>query len=84
MDQALINALLNPKPRKAKKEVKPNALIRTESGVEQAFLKPSEFGEFRGKLGSTKRSRKGRSYRAANGSVKYEPNWETEVIAYKA
>jgi hypothetical protein len=83
MDRELIEALMSNKP-KASKTVKPNALIRTENGIEQVVLKSSEFGAFQGKTGSIKRSRKGRTYRQSNGYVKFAPNWEKEVIAYLA
>jgi hypothetical protein len=42
-------------------------------------------GGFTGKAGTMKRSRKGRTYRAPNGSRTYLNNWwdETTVIAYQ-
>jgi hypothetical protein len=76
----MIDDLLSNKPR-AKKQVKPNALIRTDTGLERVVLKSSEFPRFDGKLGSTKRGRKGNTYRAANGYVKFAPNWEIDIVA---
>jgi hypothetical protein len=41
-------------------------------------------GAFRGKLGTPRRSRKGRTYRLGNGYATYDPWNPTEVIAYRS
>jgi len=42
-------------------------------------------GEFVGNVGTTRRSRKGRTYHAPNGSRSYQEQWwvENPVVAYK-
>jgi len=42
-----------------------------------------DIGHFEGKTGSMRRSRKGRSYRLANGRRFYCPGYGKRVIAYK-
>lgn len=39
-------------------------------------------GKFEGKVGTTRRSRKGRTYHAPNGSRKYIAPYEQEVVMY--
>lgn len=48
------------------------------NGKPQSF----ESGSFVGKAGTMRRSNKGRSYRAPNGSRRYVIDYNTEVIAY--
>lgn len=80
LDPKLIKALMSG--RKITKKAQRFALIRTEDGIEKVPLKNLEPGEFHGKVGTTRRSRKGRTYKAPNGSRKFQPNWEQEVVAY--
>jgi hypothetical protein len=86
MDKDLIQALLSGKRIKPKlvEATKEYALIRDGSQVKRVLLADVKggVGEFDSKLGSTKRSRKGRTYRAANGYARYAANHETEVICY--
>lgn len=81
----LIRELLNKKrhrnsPRKF-------ALVRTANGVEKfpvSKVKAEALGKFDGKAGTIKRSRKGRTYRKADGSRYYCPDWNNTVIGYTA
>jgi hypothetical protein len=87
MEKDLLQALLSGKRIKPKlvEATKEYALIREADGkVKRVLLADVKggVGEFDSKLGSTKRSRKGRTYRAANGYARYAANHETEVIAY--
>lgn len=82
MDRQLIEALMGGRRIQKKAQASAFALIRTENGVEKVSLKDLETGHFDSKLGTTKRSRKGRTYKAANGYTKFAPNWDTEVIAH--
>lgn len=81
MDRKLIEALMSG--RKIKKQAQRFALIRTQEGIERTSLTNLEVGQYEGKVGTTRRSRKGRTYKSPNGSRRYQPNWENEVIAYK-
>lgn len=53
-------------------------------GVVHSGKPPTEHvGAFVGRAGSIRRSRKGRTYHAANGSRKYIISHDSEVLAYK-
>jgi len=45
-------------------------------------LKSELVGSFQGKQGSLRRSNKGRTYRAPNGSRRYIADWENTAVAY--
>jgi hypothetical protein len=57
--------------------------VLTQDGWEHFTQDKHDLGSFHGRAGTTKRSRKGRTYRAPNGVRKYHPWNPQEVIAYK-
>ena len=64
---------------------KTNALIRTDEGtLERQLVKPSQFGQYIGKQGTKRRSRKGLVRTMPNGWVKYNDITDVEVVAYRA
>jgi len=89
LDQELIDTLYatrtgknSPRAKGKVFERKPGELA-TWTGI--AKMGDHDFGSFEGKVGSVRRSTKGRSRRMPNGRRKYVQNWfeETTVIAYK-
>jgi hypothetical protein len=79
-DLSFIEALLAPKPKT--KSSTGYALVRTGTGVDKVPLDSVRIPGFDSKLGTAKRSRKGRTYRAANGYAR--PDYvQPELIAYK-
>lgn len=81
-----LTRMLSQKPTKRKSTSSRCAIIRTENGLERVpmiEIKAADLGNFVGKVGSMRRSRKGRSYRAPNGSRRYLHGDGIEVVAYK-
>lgn len=79
----LIRDLMEGKKKQGK--TKKFALVRTDNGLEFENLSKSttaKVGSYQGNVGSARRSRKGRTYRAPNGSRYYVPG-ELDVVAYK-
>lgn len=62
----------------------PNAVIRNADGqLETAFVKSSQFGKFDSKMGTKRRSRKGRVVTMPNGYARYNGITDTEVVMYQ-
>lgn len=59
------------------------AYVRSEGGLKEVSLNSVEIGSFVGKAGSLRRSRKGRTYRLANGRRTYQAPWKDPVVSYK-
>lgn len=59
-------------------------LVATNAGAEWQYGEPDAMqrGSYQGKAGSVRRSNKGRTYRAANGTRRYIRDYDSEVIAY--
>ena len=71
-------------PSKVAKGKAPNAVIRNADGqLETAFVKSSQFGKFDSKMGTKRRSRKGRVVTMPNGYARYNGITDTEVVAYQ-
>ena len=78
-------ALVGVKSRKVRKSRQ--ALVMVDGAIEKAPVKAEDKGAFDGRQGSMRRSRKGRSYRLANGSRNYivgQYHNGVEVVAYQA
>lgn len=85
MERELILKLLAPPPRKSRTGGKSYALLDNGDKVPLSSLSVETLGSFQGKAGTMRRSRKGRTYRQANGSRFYCPNYTgVRVLAYKA
>jgi hypothetical protein len=88
LDRQVIEALTSG--RKLKSRTERFAIVRDGAGtgvnkVPAADIKPEGFGYFDSKVGTMRRSRKGRTYHAPNGYSRYAGQYETpEVIAYLA
>jgi hypothetical protein len=82
MDEKLLLMLANPQ-RRRKVPSKGYALVRSDDGLERVSLKGLEVGHFDSKVGTPRRSRKGRTYHAPNGYANYVPYGGSEVVAYK-
>ena len=84
-----IESLMAP-PKSGKKKT-PNAVVRTvvdgQATLERQVVKSSQFGKYEGKMGSKRRSAKGRISIMPNGFVYYndvDSQSPVEVVAYKA
>jgi hypothetical protein len=84
VDNELIKLLRSGK-RAAKKSRTDQgyAIIRTKQGLEKVALSEVEIPQFHGRVGTTRRSSKGRTYRAPNGRRYYVENWDNAVVSYK-
>lgn len=76
--------------RRRKPEGKGTVFVRSEEGLNTAVIKRMgdwDLGTHVGNVGTTKRSRKGRTYKAPNGVRKYQPHdydrGAPTVVAYK-
>jgi hypothetical protein len=83
MDNELIKLLLAPRAAKAR-AAQPTAIVRGSEGLERASVDSLAKGQFVGKQGTPRRSRKGATRIAANGRRYYEVAWDSPVVAYKA
>lgn len=88
ISQAKLQALFAAKAKKGQKANLGKVLVLGENGhgVWHTIEKMSDYdlGKFEGKVGTTRRSSKGRTVRMPNGSRKYiAPRGEGRVIAYK-
>lgn len=59
-----------------------NSRYLTQEGWQEGKPQSFESGSFQGRAGTIRRSNKGRTYRAPNGSRRYIIDYNTEVIAY--
>jgi hypothetical protein len=83
LDRQTIQALTSG--RRLKSRTERFALCRSNGIVNKVPAADVEVGYFDSKAGSIRRSRKGRTYHAANGYVRYAGQYEIpEVIAYLA
>lgn len=89
LDTDLLAHLMSGKRRK--KETKPSskgyALVRTSEGIERENLTTGItdlVGSYQGNVGSTRRSKKGRTTRLPNGRRYYVHGEGSDVVAYLA
>jgi len=88
IDQELIESLYATRTGKNSPRSKGFVIERSEEGLEVrgiAKMGDHDFGSFQGKVGTMRRSTKGRSRRMPNGSRRYVHNWfeQPTVVAYK-
>ncbi len=83
LSDAAIKMLFAPKPRKLRTS-KRYMVTNTSEGLVREPFATSEIAHYEGKVGTVRRSRKGKTQRQANGRRFYVPNFDKEVVAYKA
>lgn len=84
MERQLIELLISGRRKPRAAQVGGYALVRAENGLEKVALAKLEVGQFEGKQGTPRRSRKGRTYRAPNGRRFMAHQWEKpEVVLYR-
>lgn len=81
-----ITALTTKRSKKGSTAKKGYAIVRSaDGGLDKVPLDSvSSVGKFEGKAGTMRRSRKGTPRRLPNGTRFFAPNWETEVVSYRA
>lgn len=87
LSQAEIAALYAPREARTGKKGKGFVMVRTEDGLSKQVIEKMgdhDFGAFEGKVGTMRRSTKGRTRRMPNGSRRYVRSWfaEDAVVAY--
>lgn len=83
LSNAQIDELFKPR-RSSKKSSTGYAWIKTPQGLDKVSLSAlkSGVGQYSGKQGTIKRSRKGQTRIQPNGSRYYVNNWDEEVVSY--
>jgi len=90
LSNADILALMTPRARRTTTNLEAAAmakfmLVKTAQGtIEAQAFKTAEISKFEGKVGTVRRSRKGRTRRNANGRRYYVRNFDLDIVAYKA
>jgi hypothetical protein len=74
-----IKLLTSPRRNSAKRGY---AIVRREGQLEKVSLDEVEIASFQGNAGTLRRSKKGRTYRLANGRRYFPGIWKDEVVAY--